>query len=141
MSDTFDIVLLLALPASGKSEVRRFLANVEPERLQKEFHIGSNLQLDDFPYVHMMRRADDELAKLGQGRLFFKAGDRPFQDTKDWGTLIHLLNEDYRDLMGKNVVKTDSAADLLMRRIDKAGELSAISPRLAKLDKASCSAV
>ena len=136
MSDTFDIVLLLALPASGKSEVRRFLANVEPERLKTDFHIGANLQLDDFPYVHMMRRADDELAKLGKPRLFFKSGDRPFKDTKDWGTLIHLLNEDYRDLMGKNVVKTDSAADLLMRRIDKAGEKAKISPRLAGLDMA-----
>ncbi|MCM2267446.1 MAG: hypothetical protein NDI60_06675 [Elusimicrobiales bacterium] len=135
MNETFDIVLLLALPASGKSEVRRFLANVEPERLKKEFHIGPNLQLDDFPYVHMMRRADDELAKLGKARLFFKSGDRPFIDTKDWGTLIHLLNEDYHDLMKKNVVKTDSAADLLMRRIDKAGEKAKLAPRLAKLDK------
>lgn len=141
MSETFDIVLLLALPASGKSEVRRFLANVEPERLKKEFHIGANLQLDDFPYVHMMRRADDELAKLGQARIFFKAGDKPFQDTRDWGTLIHLLNEDYRDLMGKNVVKADSAADLLMRRIDAAGEKAKISPRLAKLDKAAWTTV
>ena len=136
MNETFDIVLLLALPASGKSEVRRFLANVEPERLRKEFHIGANLQLDDFPYVHMMRRADDELEKLGKGRLFFKSGDRPFQDTKDWGTLIHLLNEDYRDLLAKSLAKTDSAADLLMRRIDKAGEKAEIAPRLAKLDKA-----
>ncbi len=141
MEKTFDIVLLLALPASGKSEVRRFLANVEPERLRKEFHIGANLQLDDFPYVHMMRRADDELAKLGKNRVFFKSGDRPFQDTRDWGTLIHLLNEDYHDLMGKNTVNTDSAAGLLMRRIDKSGEKAGIAPRLAKLDKASWTTV
>ena len=141
MSETFDIVLLLALPASGKSEVRRFLANVEPERLKKEFHIGANLQLDDFPYVHMMRRADDELAKLGKARIFFKSGDRPFQDTKDWGTLIHLLNEDYHDLMRKNIQETDSAAQLLMRRIDSAGEKAKIAPRLAKLDKADWTAV
>ncbi len=141
MSETFDIVLLLALPASGKSEVRRFLANVEPQRLKQEFHIGANLQLDDFPYVHMMRRADDELVKLGKTRLFFKAGDKPFINTYDWGTLIHLLNEDYRDLMGKNVVKADSAADLLMRRIDKAGEKAKITPRLATLDKAAWTAV
>ena len=45
----FDVVLLVALPASGKSEVRNFMANIEPERLQREFHIGENLQLDDFP--------------------------------------------------------------------------------------------
>jgi hypothetical protein len=141
MEKTFDIVLLLALPASGKSEVRRFLSNMEPERLKKEFHIGANLQLDDFPYVHMMRRADDELARLGLGRVFFKSGDRPFQNTKDWGTLIHLLNEDYHDLMEKRVVKADSAAELLMRRVDKAGEKAKISPRFAELDKASRAAV
>ena len=57
----FKVVLLQALPASGKSEVRNFMANIEPERLKKEFHIGENLQLDDFPYVHMMRRIDNEL--------------------------------------------------------------------------------
>jgi hypothetical protein len=141
MSETFDIVLLMALPASGKSEVRRFLANVEPERLQKGFHIGPNLQLDDFPYVHMMRRADDQLAKLGKNRVFFKSGDKPFINPKDWGTLIHLLNEDYRDLMGKNVVKADSAADLLMKRIDKAGERAKIAPRLAGLDRDTWTAV
>ena len=133
MSETFDIVLLLALPASGKSEVRRFLANIEPQRLKKEFHIGANLQLDDFPYVHMMRRADDELVKLGKARLFFKAGDKPFINTNDWGTLIHLLNEDYRDLMAKKVIPSSCAADMLMRRIDLAGEKANISPRLVKL--------
>ncbi len=133
MEKTFDIVLLLALPASGKSEVRRFLANVEPERLKQEFHIGPNLQLDDFPYVHLMRRIDDELSKHSHARIFFKAGDRPFQNNKDWGTLIHLLNEDYRDLMNKNVVETASAAELMMRRIDQAGEKAGIAPRLAGL--------
>src|SRR3989339_1335825 len=106
MEKTFDIVLLLALPASGKSEVRRFLKSMAPEELKKDFHIGENLQLDDFPYVHLMRRADDELLKLGKNRLFFVSGDKPFINPRDWGTLIHLLNEDYYDLMKKNVVKT-----------------------------------
>ena len=36
----FKVVLLQALPASGKSEVRNFMAHVEPERLRDEFHIG-----------------------------------------------------------------------------------------------------
>lgn len=135
MEKVFDIILLLALPASGKSEVRRFLANLDPERLKKEFHIGANLQLDDFPYVHLMRRIDDELSRHGHGRVFFKAGDRPFKDNRDWGTLIHLLNEDYRDLMNKTSVETDSAADFLMRRIDKAGEKAGIIPRLAAFDR------
>ncbi len=134
MSETFDIVLLLALPASGKSEVRRYLANVPGAELKKDFHIGDTLQLDDFPYVHMMRRTDDELAKLGKERIFFKSGDKPFINPKDWGTLIHLLNEDYHDLMKKNVVNAASAAELLMKRIDAAGVKAKIEPRLAKVD-------
>jgi len=141
MDKTFDIVLLLALPASGKSEVRRYLTNVTPESLRKDFHIGENLQLDDFPYVHLMRRIDDELAKLGKKRMFFKSGDKPFIDPKDWGTLIHILNEDYYDLMKKNVVKADSAGRLIMQRIDKAGEKAQIAPRLAGLDAGTAAAV
>ena len=99
----FDIVLLIALPASGKSEVRNFMANVEPEELKRKFHIGENLQLDDFPYVFMMRRIDDELEAMGEPRIFYP-GETPLYDGRDWGTLIALLNEDYHDMKNHNVV-------------------------------------
>lgn len=137
MDKPLEIVLLLALPASGKSEVRRYLANIPADSLRSDFHIGETLQLDDFPYVHMMRRTDDELVKLGKPRIFFQSGDKPFIDPRDWGTLIHLLNEDYRDLMSKQTARTDSAAELLLTRIDNAGEKAGIEPRLARLDLAS----
>lgn len=125
----FKVVLLQALPASGKSEVRNFMANIEPQRLQNEFHIGKNLQLDDFPYVHMMRRIDNELQAMGEARIFYP-GEEPFIDGRDWGTLCLLLNEDYHDLMNRNVVKPDSAAQLLFDRYDRAGLQAGISPRL-----------
>lgn len=128
----FDIVLLMALPASGKSEVRNFMANISPERLASEFHIGENLQLDDFPYVHMMRRIDNELQAMGEERIFYP-GEEPFIDGRDWGTLCCLLNEDYHDLLNRNVCKPDSAAKLLFERIDRAGEQAGISPRLGLL--------
>ena len=130
----FKTVLLQALPASGKSEVRNFMANVEPERLKREFHIGENLQLDDFPYVHMMRRIDNELQAMGYERIFYP-GEEPFNDGRDWGTLCNLLNEDYHDLMNRNVIKTDSAAMLLFDRIDRAGLRSGIKPRMGLLDE------
>ena len=131
----FDIVLLIALPASGKSEVRNFMANVEPEELKRKFHIGENLQLDDFPYVFMMRRIDDELEAMGEPRVFYP-GETPLYDGRDWGTLIALLNEDYHDMKNHNVVCPASAAQLLFERIDRAAMTVGISPRLGRLDEA-----
>ena len=78
----FRVVLLQALPASGKSEVRNFMAHVEPERLRDEFHIGANLQLDDFPYVHMMRRIDNELSIEAQQVLGVRLRRRLYRRVK-----------------------------------------------------------
>ena len=130
--NVFDIILLVALPASGKSEVRNFMANLPPERLLKEFHIGENLQLDDFPYVHMMRRIDNELEAMGESRIFYP-GEEPFCDGRDWGTLCCLLNEDYHDLMNRTVSRPDSASQLLFDRIDRAGAQAGLPPRLGML--------
>lgn len=134
--EVFDIVLLIALPASGKSEVRHYMSSMDPERLKKEFHIGENLQLDDFPYVFMMRRIDEEMEKLGQPRPFYPTNESPFFDGRDWGTLVHLLNEDYRDMRSHRVVTTDSAAELLFDRLDAAALQAGIEPRLALLTPA-----
>jgi hypothetical protein len=120
MADNLETVLLLALPASGKSEVRRYLAHLSPEQCSRDFHMGPTVQLDDFPYVHLMRRIDDELAARGQKRAFFHAPDRPFQDARDWGTLIELINEDYFDLVQKKKSSVKSAAKLLFDRLDAA---------------------
>lgn len=128
----FPIVLLMALPASGKSEVRNFMAHMDPVVLRDEFHIGETLQLDDFPYVHMMRRIDEELQKMGEPRIFYP-GEEPFIDGRDWGTLCHLLNEDYRDLMNRNRIETDSAARLLFDRIDRTGLAAGIPIRMGAL--------
>ena len=35
-------------------------------------------------------------------------GEEPFIDGRDWGTLCCLLNEDYHDLLNRNVQKPDS---------------------------------
>lgn len=120
MSKTLETVLLLALPASGKSEVRRYLDRMSPERRQSDFCMATTVQLDDFPYVHLMRRIDDELAKRGEERIYFLAPDRSFRDSRDWGTLIELLNEDYADLVAKKKEEQESAAYALFKRFDLA---------------------
>lgn len=91
-------LILLALPASGKSEVRKFLASMDPATRLNDFGIGPTLDLDDYPYVHLMRRIDQVLAKHGERPAFFLGKDRPFQDPITWNVLIELLNEDYKRL-------------------------------------------
>lgn len=135
MEQVFKAVLLLALPASGKSELRGFLSQLPTQRLREEFHIGESLQLDDFPYVHMMRRIDDELQSMGQKRLFYP-GEAPFMDGRDWGTLCCLLNEDYHDLLNREKTYPDSAALLLFARIDRAAAQAGLPCRLGRLSEA-----
>lgn len=134
MSSIFKTVLLLALPASGKSEVRNFMANMDPEILKNDFHIGANLQLDDFPYVHFMRRVDEELQKRDVERIFYASPADPFNTSKDWGTLTLLLNEDYDTLKNRVPLDTESYAMNLFARIDNAAMKLGINPRIAALD-------
>lgn len=141
MKKILDTVLLLALPASGKSEVRRYLHHLSPKVCGDEFHMGPTVQLDDFPYVHLMRRIDDELEKLGKARVFFKSGERPFIDPRDWGTLIQLVNADYDDLVARKAIKPAAAAPFLFDRIEAAAAKVGIPARLARLDAGTRAAV
>jgi hypothetical protein len=120
MSKHIDVLLLLALPASGKSEARRYLASLSPEQCHEQFGIGHTVQLDDFPYVHIMRRASDELTQRGHPGAFFLSSAIPFRNPVDWLTLIELINEDYDDLVAGNRPEPESASLWLFDRIDAA---------------------
>ncbi len=120
MTAILDTVLLLALPASGKSEVRRYLASLSPEQCGTEMHLGPTLQLDDYPYVHLMHVVDDALTALGHESVFYLGPVRPFRDGLEWGTLIELLNQDYARLLARETLETASAGELLLERLDAA---------------------
>lgn len=119
MNNIFDIILLLALPASGKSETRKFIASFDDKLKKDVFHLGKNAQIDDFPYVHLMRTIDVELKKLGENYVFFHAPDKTFIDQKSWGVLTLLLSEDYERLVKTGLGTGESIVDL-MKRIDNA---------------------
>jgi hypothetical protein len=118
--EILDTVLLLALPASGKSELRRYIDHLPAERCKSELHMGHTAQLDDFPYVHLMRRIDEELTSRKVKTRFFKAMDRPFIDARDWLTLVELVNEDFKDLKSTRKYSPDSAARFFFERLDEA---------------------
>lgn len=133
MSKNFDTLLLTALPASGKSEVRRWLAVQDGLAQSGTFHMGDTVQLDDYPYVHIMRRISEELTRAGHDPIFFPSGLEPFQEPLDWGTLIELINEDYEDLHQKPVIAPTSAAAWLFDRMDAARLKVGAAPKLGKL--------
>ncbi len=115
-----DTLLLIALPASGKSEVRRFMLHAPRDRRIQEFHVADTPQLDDFPYVHFFRCIDQALAERGHPRHFYKGENAGFADGRDWGSLLQLVNEDYA--IYKNTKAPSPPADPLhmFARIDSA---------------------
>ena len=133
MKKILDVVLLMALPASGKSEVRKFMTTLTPEESAAKFHIGPTLQLDDYTYVHFMHRIDDELKKHGWYHIFYQGPERPFQDGFEWQTLIELLNEDFDDMVNRRVSRPESAAQLLFDRLDNARARAGLERELAEV--------
>jgi len=115
-----DTLLLLALPASGKSEVRRYMLHVPWDDRVNLFHIGDTVQLDDFPYVHFMRVVDEGLEALGQERHFYLGPHDRFKHLIDWGTLLHLVNEDYTWLRDTSIPSPEPTAAVLFERLDRA---------------------
>ncbi len=127
-----DTLLLLALPASGKSEVRRYLAHVGAEQATEDFSLGPTVQLDDYPYVHLMRRIDQELRALDAAPVFFAADDQPMFKGRDWATLIELVNQDYAALGSTPAVPAAPAAWLL-GRYDRARSAAGLPPPFDRL--------
>lgn len=87
------ILLLLALPASGKSELRSFLSGLSPAE-RASLGLGPMVQLDDYPYVHWMREIDRVRLQAGTSPLFFTDLGGGFLDPREWLSLTALLRQD-----------------------------------------------
>jgi hypothetical protein len=136
MPQPLEIVLLLALPASGKSEVRKYLAGLSGADARRDFHMGPTVQLDDYPYVHLMRRISEELRQRDQDGIFFDSSMLPMKDGRDWGTLIELVNEDYDNLLHPPAIRPGSAAEWLFERYDTARRKVGAEPAFGSLGAA-----
>ena len=121
MPRVFDTLLLLALPASGKSETRNYLTKRNPD----QFHMGPTVQLDDYPYVHMQVLVDKALARLGMPQAYHRADspteeNGPFMDVRELHGLIVLLNQDYAELRAGHVNVPENAGEAMLARFDDA---------------------
>ncbi len=98
MKNTFDIILLIARPAAGKSEIIDHLKNTELQKRIERFHIGTFKEIDDFPMLWTWFEEDDILAKLGHSRLH-SDDDYNFLGDHLWNVLIERINLDYSKLV------------------------------------------
>ena len=93
--DSFEVILLVGRPASGKSEIMDFLNHTNADDRRKRFHIGELDVLDDFPMLWTWFEEDDILSrKLGLPRLHTDA-DGYFDPPGLWHLLIERLSLEY----------------------------------------------
>lgn len=100
---TFDVLLLLGRPASGKSEFIDFLRRTESRERARRFHIGSLSIADDFPILWRMFEEDDAWERLGRPRLHSHRADGNYavSDDRLWAFLIERLNDTTRSRPGR----------------------------------------
>ena len=93
--NTFDIIILIGRPASGKSEIIDYLKRANDEKRRELFHIGTLDFLDDFPMLWTWFEEDHILEKvMGQPRLHTDA-EGYFKYEYLWHLLIERFNIEY----------------------------------------------
>jgi len=94
-TDTFDVLVLVGRPASGKSEIIDFLVNTPPDIRRRKLHVAGLDVLDDFPMLWAWFEEDRILSeRLKQPRLHTDA-DGYFKYPHLWHLLIERLSLEY----------------------------------------------
>ena len=93
--DTFDVLILVGRPASGKSEIIDFLTHLPDLTRRERFHIARLEVLDDFPILWGWFEEDDILSKrFGLPRLHSDE-QRYFKFQELWHVLVEQLSLNY----------------------------------------------
>jgi hypothetical protein len=95
MTNHFPILLLLARPGAGKSEIIRYLKSLSDKERLTRFHLGPFEELDDFPMLWTWFEEDDILVRMGQERLHTDK-DGYFRWSYLWNLLIERISLDYQ---------------------------------------------
>lgn len=95
-NDTFDVLILIGRPASGKSEIIDFLKHTAPDIRRSRYHIAELEVIDDFPMLWTWFEEDRILSqRLGQPRLYTDEGGY-FKPPSYWHLLTERLSLDYQ---------------------------------------------
>ena len=91
MANHLPVILLIARPAAGKSEVIDFLKKTPLEERLRRFHVSNLAEFDDFPYIWEWFEEDDFLQQHGKERLHSRP-DGYFKDEFSWHVCIQKIN-------------------------------------------------
>lgn len=97
-TNTFDIMLLVARPAAGKSEIIAHLKSTPIEKRIPLYHIGEFEELDDFPMLWTWFEEDSILSRLGHQRLHTDDASN-FLYPYLWDLLIERINLEYSKII------------------------------------------
>jgi len=93
--ETFDVLLLLGRPASGKSEFIDFMSGLSSDHRAREFFLAPFEVVDDFPILWDLFLWDDAWEAAGRERRASRRCDGNYAVADDavWGMLIDRINE------------------------------------------------
>jgi hypothetical protein len=91
---TFDIILLIARPAAGKSEIIHHLRHTSSQNRFQQYHINEFEEIDDFPMLWTWFEEDAILSKMGYPRLHSDEHGY-FLGDHLWNVLIERVNLEY----------------------------------------------
>ncbi|HKJ26652.1 MAG TPA: hypothetical protein VJ965_03355 [Anaerolineales bacterium] len=97
--NAFDILLLIARPGAGKSEVIDYLKRTPVAERLERFHIGEFKEIDDFPMLWTWFEEDHILSEMGHPRLHSTEEDQYFKYDYLWDVLIRRICLDYDKLL------------------------------------------
>ena len=96
--NAFNLLLLIARPAAGKSEIIDYLKRTPTQERIERFHIGDFEELDDFPMLWTWFEEDKILEEMGKNRLHTDT-DGYFKYDYLWDVLIRRISLDYRKML------------------------------------------
>lgn len=98
MTTHFPIILLLARPGAGKSEIIHYLRSIPDEQRLEQFHIGPFDELDDFPMLWTWFEEDSILERMDQTRLHTDSSGY-FKWNYLWDLLIERISIEYQKII------------------------------------------
>jgi hypothetical protein len=111
-SNTFDVLILIARPAAGKSEIIHFLKNTPLEHRGDRFHIGKIDEIDDFPMLWTWFEEDDILSQMGKPRLH-TTEDGYFRWSYLWDVLIRRISLEHQKRLRDNPSRSEPVTTLV----------------------------